>query len=943
MSTNITRDDLEAYLACRTKGHLRQLGEHGRLSPYEVLLTGRRDEVRLRALDHILTQHSADEIVRNVPLTPAALKRGPLVVLDTTFENLHYDGLKRVGGPSKLGDFHYVPVLFHAGGHVGKEQRLLLDVYAVLLSRVQGRMPAYGVVWKGTECRATRVRLSTDPRRAERVLRDLQEAGPPKLVLNDHCQVCEFRQRCHDQATREDNLSLLRSLGEKEIRAYGRKGILTVTQLAHTFRPRRKGKRVVRKTHKRYHALQALAIRDKRLYVFGTPELPERSVSIYLDIEGIPDEGFVYLIGMTVVKDDAEERHSFWADSKDQEQTIFEKFLEVVGRYQDCRVFCYGAYERNFIKRMRKSARKKKPVDQVLDRLVNVLSVIHAHLYFPCYSNGLKEVGGWLGCSWTDPEASGIQSLVWRASWESCGDEKWKQKLVTYNLEDCAALRKVTEQVYALASQTPGTPGPAVAWVQELDRSANPRKWGKVNFVHSEFEQINNCAYFDYQRERVFVRTDRKLKRRQRKRKESPNRSLRVNRRIVIVASKCPKCKSPDVMSGLKGEARTRKPRVKRAFDLLFTRCGIRRQVIQCRTSVHRCRQCGEEFVPYQHERLDTRGHGLKSWAMYQHVAHGISLQTIATMLEDLFGFRVHQPLLPDLKCLMARLYAGTVRQLLKKILSGPLLHIDETEVKLHTGKGYVWVFASLNEVVYLYRPTREGDFLKDLLKDFRGVLVSDFYAAYDSLECPQQKCLIHLIRDMNQELLNHPYDEELRSVTQPFGLLLRNVVATVDEHGLKARHLKKHARRVSSYFQELASRTFSSEAAEALQQRLLKYQDKLFTFIQYDGVPWNNNSAENAIKRFAYYREQTVGVLREPGLKAYLVLLSLCQTCRYKEVSFLKFLLSRERDVDAFSQGKRRRRRNQLDLYPVGYVPAYRLSLQKAAAKKRESAQEQA
>ena len=39
----------------------------------------------------------------------------------------------------------------------------------------------------------------------------------------------------------------------------------------------------------------------------------------------------------------------------------------------------------------------------------------------------------------------------------------------------------------------------------------------------------------------------------------------------------------------------------------------------------------------------------------------------------------------------------------------------------------------------YMYRPTREGDFLRELLKDFHGVLVSDFYAAYDAIECPQQ------------------------------------------------------------------------------------------------------------------------------------------------------------------------------------------------------------
>ena len=64
-------------------------------------------------------------------------------------------------------------------------------------------------------------------------------------------------------------------------------------------------------------------------------------------------------------------------------------------------------------------------------------------------------------------------------------------------------------------------------------------------------------------------------------------------------------------------------------------------------------------------------------------------------------------------------------------------------------------MITNLEEVVFIYRPNREGEFLKDLLKDFDGVLVSDFYSAYDSIPCLQQKCLIHLIRDMNQELLS--------------------------------------------------------------------------------------------------------------------------------------------------------------------------------------------
>ena len=74
---------------------------------------------------------------------------------------------------------------------------------------------------------------------------------------------------------------------------YSRKGIFTITQLAHTFRPRRRGKRATPPTQRHDHALHALAIRDQRIYVLGTPQLPTCSVHVYLDIESNPDAGFV--------------------------------------------------------------------------------------------------------------------------------------------------------------------------------------------------------------------------------------------------------------------------------------------------------------------------------------------------------------------------------------------------------------------------------------------------------------------------------------------------------------------------------------------------------------------------------------------------------------------------------------------------------------------------
>ena len=948
----ITNEVLEGYLNCKTKGRLKLAAEGGVVSDYEAMIVAADRASREAALARLVARFGESDACRGVAAIPSTLKQGAPLLAEATLEDdvmlIRLDALKRADGTSKLGEYHYLPVLHVHGDKIGRTRKLLLAVLGLVLDRVQGLRPAVGLVARGPEGRLGKVRLDAKLyHQAEQVLDELkrlQQGGEsPRLTLNEHCQQCEFRQRCHEQAVREDNLSLLRGISEKEVKGLTRKGIFTLTQLAHTFRPRPKGKRAVSKTHHRYHALQALAIRDRRIYLFGTPQLPASPVQIYLDVESIPDEGFVYLIGMVIVQGDTETRISFWADGKDQEADIFQQFLDEVTRHDGFAVFSYGNYERAFLKRMRAMARDPKQVDRVLGSLVNVLSLVHAHGYFPCYSNGLKDVARCLGFSWTDPEASGLLSIVWRARWESTRDDVWKRTLLNYNLEDCAALHRVTDLLRDINVQAASTAsggsipagGQQVSLVGEIDRWDNNRQWGQVRFAQPEFEQINRCAYFDYQRERIYVRTSTALRKGTRGRKKYGRQKLRVTKRIVITSKRCPGCKGTSLTTEIDRKELGGCPitRTKRAYDLILTPAGVRRKVIECRVSVHRCLDCGLCFIPEVYQRLDRHFHGLKSWAMYQHIVHRISLQGVHDMIEELFGLHVHLCEVNMFKGLMARYYQLAYDRLLQKILSGHLLLIDETEVRLKTDKGYVWVFASLEEVVYLYRPTREGDFLKEMLKDFRGVLVSDFYAAYDSINCPQQKCLIHLMRDMNQDLLNAPFDEDLKAITRPFGILLRSAVATIDKHGLKRRHLVKHAGDVQAFFRRLSEQPFQSEAAETLRKRLLKYKDKLFTFIEYDGVPWNNNNAEHAIKAFASYREYAEGTISEKGLGGYLVLLSLYQSCKYRGMSFLKFLKSGMRNLDEFCERGRPGRGQGLpaiQLYPKGFTPPHLLRLAK-------------
>jgi hypothetical protein len=305
----------------------------------------------------------------------------------------------------------------------------------------------------------------------------------------------------------------------------------------------------------------------------------------------------------------------------------------------------------------------------------------------------------------------------------------------------------------------------------------------------------------------------------------------------------------------------------------------------------------------------------LVAYVLYQLIELHIHQMVVQKELKRLWGYELNLCVIADFKAHGAEYYAETVRLILDRIRRGGLVHVDETRANVKGRTAYVWVFTNLHEVAYLYSDSREGDLLQSVLAGFSGVLVSDFYSAYDAIPCAQQKCLLHLVRDLNTDVLNHPFDEELAGIIRRFGQLLRSIVATIDRFGLKTRFLRKHLTRVSRFFRHLEKSSWNSEAALKCSERLEKNRGKLFTFLEHDGVPWNNNNAEHAIKAFAALRDVMRGSSTQKGVEDYLVLLSVCQTCVYSGVDFLDFLRSGEKDVDVFAgrQQKRRGRTRQM------------------------------
>ena len=124
----------------------------------------------------------------------------------------------------------------------------------------------------------------------------------------------------------------------------------------------------------------------------------------------------------------------------------------------------------------------------------------------------------------------------------------------------------------------------------------------------------------------------------------------------------------------------------------------------------------------------------MKCWFIYQNIIGGQNGTKIISGAKEIFGLAIPSSY-HRFKKSVVDYYRETCEAILKDIVVGPFVHIDETEViiKGRAEKGCVWVVASMQSVYFFYKESRKADFLEEMLRGFTGVVVSDFFTGYDA------------------------------------------------------------------------------------------------------------------------------------------------------------------------------------------------------------------
>lgn len=904
-SKMITSEHFVSYMQCPRKAFLLYNStEKGKYHDYSILLARRREELRKKYLKNIIQKYSKVVEYNN---SLDIFKNNELVVnVELTFEDMQAycaTVVREKPKPTKLKE-NYLPAILSSTNYVTTESKNELLFSGFMLSQIHKHQVDSGKII-GLDGKAHRIKLEDNYKKVTKVLKVLRTwldssdyTDKPSLILNKHCLMCQFQEVCRKEAMKEENLTLLNRLTEKLLKKYNKRGIFTVTQLSYLFKPRKKRYRKDVELIKHSFELQALAIRNQKIYIEKMPDIPRKSLEIFLDIEGIPDEHFYYLFGLLICKDGTCKYYSFIAKNKFEEEEAWIQMLSVLKKYHEPYIYHYGNYEKKAFSQL--SSRYNSDISTFEERLVNVNTLIFGKVYFPIYSNSLKEIGKFLGAKWTSKNASGLQSLVWYDEWERSKDKLFIDKLIEYNQEDCLALKIVVDKLADLREQVKSSDAIEMAF------QAKKLTIKSTSLLHKNIESIIKLSHFDNKKDRLSIveaiDSNPSQNKRGAKLNHAPNlRKIPKPDKLVNVFAPlvCPKCQLPLVE--LKGT------KEKVIIDLKITKNGFQKKIIKYYGFKKRCTNCCENFNPPQIDKLGNKlfSRTFQAWIINQRVALRLPYHIIRDEISDFFCENIVGGTLVNYIKSFSEIYASTEKIHQSKILLSPCIHADETQINIAGINHYVWVFTNGKNVIFRISETRESHILHSVLHHYKGVVVSDFYAAYDSLNCMQQKCWVHLLRDINDDLLKNPFDKEYEEFTRHIQELITPMFDTVNKYGLKCWHLKKYKKIVSNFYkQKIDDVDYSSDLSLKYQKRFIRYRNSLFTFLEHDSVPWHNNTAERALRHITV-QEKISGSFSKIGATAHLILLGIMQTCRFQDKSFFKFLISEEKDVDKFKKSK--------------------------------------
>jgi len=306
--------------------------------------------------------------------------------------------------------------------------------------------------------------------------------------------------------------------------------------------------------------------------------------------------------------------------------------------------------------------------------------------------------------------------------------------------------------------------------------------------------------------------------------------------------------------------------------------------------TIHRdwCSSCRKKVEPpvpdvLPGSTLGTRVLVLSAWL---HYALGNTLSQIVAV----FNFHLQMPLseggLIQMWYRLQAILFAWYEEIQQEALKSAVLHADETGWRVNGKTFWLWCFTRQDATYYMIDRSRGSPALvKFFTQEFAGVLVTDFWGAYNAVVCAcRQTCFAHLLRELEHTEKYKSPGKNWPDFAKKFRRLIGDSIRLWREkEELPSETYASRRQRLSVRLQALIDSDWDNSHAKRLIKRLRRHQDHLFTFLDKPDVPFDNNHAERTIRPAVIIRKNSYGNRSQRGADCQAVLMSIFHTLKQR------------------------------------------------------------
>lgn len=299
------------------------------------------------------------------------------------------------------------------------------------------------------------------------------------------------------------------------------------------------------------------------------------------------------------------------------------------------------------------------------------------------------------------------------------------------------------------------------------------------------------------------------------------------------------------------------------------------------------CSCCGKTnkgLIPKEHRT----GFGPRLSALIAEMAgtQADSRSIIQTFCDSVLGFSISLGAIQKILDRVSQAIEPSYTMIATQVRQGAVNHVDETSWHKNGVLMWLWVMANTSSAFFMIHSRRSWEAFQELIRDWKGILVSDGYNVYCKWVGLRQTCLSHLIRDAKK------LSESMSVDTVMFGRWACKELRCLC-HMANAPPTEKEWEAFYGRLMQLISRYRDNrDATGTFARRLERELVHLWTFLEQEGVSPTNNHAERMIRFGVLWRKCSQGTSSDKGNRWVERILSLRQTCRLRSLKTYPILV---------------------------------------------------